>query len=166
MIHDFKERLDFSLQTSHEPFWNAIYKKAFPTMVDLKLVDNMEQQLMGIDRIVFLKNGKNILIDEKKRENVWKDILLEYVSNDITGTPGWIEKELAIDYVAYAFMPIQTVYFFQWDFLKRSWLHYKSTWLKNYKIVKAKNGNYTTYSVAIPIDILTKSISNASIIKS
>ena len=104
-IHDFKERLDYSLQASHEPFWDAVYEKAFPTMTSLMTVSDMDKQRLGIDRVIFLRNGKEILVDEKKREQVWPDILLEYISVDTTGAPGWIEKDLAIDYISYSFIP-------------------------------------------------------------
>lgn len=165
MIHDFHKQLDFSLLASHEPFWNAVYAKAFPTMVDLKTVDDMAKQRIGIDRVIYLKNGKEILIDEKKRTEVWQDILLEYISVDTTGAPGWIEKDLAIDYIAYAFMPIQTVYLYPWDFLKRAWNHYKEEWLPKYQHVPAYNNGYVTYSLAVPIKVLQNAVTSASIIK-
>jgi hypothetical protein len=165
MIHNFRERLEFSIAASDEPFWREVYKKAFPKMVGMSLVDDLSMQKMGIDRIVELENRKQILVDEKKRETVYPDILLEYESADTTGSPGWMEKDLAIDYIAYAFMPTQRVYLFPWDILKRAWDHYKPEWKETYPIIPARNDGYTTYSVAVPIHILTKAVSTASIIQ-
>jgi hypothetical protein len=165
MIHDFNERLQFSLEASCEPFWEAVYNKAFPTMTDLKTIDDLSKQRLGIDRVVFLENGKEIYIDEKKREKVYSDILLEYISVDTTGAPGWMEKDLAIDYIAYAFMPTQRVYLFPWDFLKRAWDHYKEKWLADYEHIPGYNSNYTTWSVAVPISILQKAVTTATVIQ-
>lgn len=165
MIHDFNERLHFSLKASDEPFWNAIYKKAFPTLIDSKIVNDLRLQKLGIDRVLYFTNGKKIFIDEKKREGVWQDILLEYISIDYNNTPGWIEKNLAIDYLAYAFMPIYRVYLYPWDILQRAWLHYKDNWLDKYPHIESKNKSYSTWSVAIPIKTLQAAIDLAMIIQ-
>lgn len=165
MTHDFKERLNYSLEASDEIFWKEVYKKAFHTMTNLMTVDDLNKQKLGIDRIIYLDNGKEIYIDEKKREEVWTDILLEYISVDYNNTPGWIEKDLAIDYLAYAFMPIQRVYLYPWDMLRRAWIHYGAEWLKKYKHIEAKNESYSTWSVAVPIKVLQKAVSLATIIQ-
>ncbi len=34
MIHEFQPQLDYSEKASEEPFWEAVYKKAFPNMVN------------------------------------------------------------------------------------------------------------------------------------
>ena len=166
MIHDFNEKLEESIKASDEPFWDAIYKKAFPNMVNHMLADaDTQSQRMGIDRVILLANGKTIFIDEKKRTQVYDDILLEYMSIDTTGAPGWIEKDLAIDYLAYAFMPNQTVYLFPWDILRRAWLHYKDKWMDTYLKVPGYNATYTTWSVAVPIKTLQNAVTTATIIR-
>jgi len=166
MIHNFAEMLVYSEEASDEPFWREVYKKAFPNMVNEMLGSgNTESQRMGIDRVVLLANGKMLKIDEKKRQRCYPDILLEYVSVDTTGAPGWIEKDLPIDYIAYAFMPTKRVYLLPWDMLKRAWDHYKKDWLAKYKIPPAQNNGYKTLSVAVPIDILLNAVKSASIIQ-
>lgn len=166
IIHDFKRCLAYSERASDEPFWDAVYKKAFPNLVNQMICSgNTKSQRDGIDRVLLLSNGKIIKIDEKKRSKDYSDILLEYISVDTTNAPGWIEKDLPIDYLAYAFMPSKKVYLFSWDILRRAWLHFKSDWLNKYKIVTAQNNGYLTYSVAVPIDELLKAIKEASIIR-
>jgi len=165
-IHNFREQLNYSEVASDELFWLEVYRKAFPNMVASALCsgDTISQR-MGIDRAIILANGKTLYIDEKKRKEVWTDILLEFVSVDTSGAPGWIEKDLAIDYLAYAFMPTKKVYFFPWPFLRRAWLHYKNEWLSKYKIVVANNEGYKTKSVAIPIETLRNAVYKATIIQ-
>ena len=165
-IHDFQEQLAFSETASDEPFWDAVYKKAFPNMVSHMLgCGDVESQRQGIDRIILLASGRVLKIDEKKRKKEYDDILLEYVSVDTTGAPGWIEKDLAIDYLAYAFMQSERVYLFDWCMLRRAWLYHKNAWLVHYKIPPARNDQYNTLSVAVPITELLRVVKNASIIQ-
>lgn len=163
--HDFNERLKYSELASEEPFWEAVYRKAFANYVNsMPSKGNTESQRRGIDRLVHLSNGRTLQVDEKKRENDWPDILLEYISVDTTGAPGWIEKDLDIDYLAYAFMPSKTVYLFPWLLLKRAWDYYGEQWIEEYKRVEARNKGYTTISVAVPIKTLQNAVTTASII--
>ncbi len=163
-VYDFKEQLDYSYQADHEPFWEAVYHEAFPTMTDMTLMTDMDLQRIGIDRMIMCPD-ELIFVDEKKRKETWGDILLEYISVDTTGAPGWVEKDLSIDYIAYAFMSTKTVYLLPWGLLKRAWIENKEDWLRRFKIVHAKNNDYTTYSVAVPISVLIDKVNGISIIR-
>jgi len=166
MTHDFKERLNWSEEQSDEPFWEEVYKKAFPNMVSLAMCPgDTQSQRLGIDRVVVLSSGRVLKIDEKKRAKVYSDILLEYVSVDRTGALGWIEKDLQIDYLAYAFMPIKRVYLFDWCMLRRAWDHYKDKWMAEYQPKEAQNSTYKTISLPIPIKVLMDAVSTATIIQ-
>lgn len=171
-VHNFQERLAFSEKASDEPFWEQIYRKAFPRMVNLMLGSgDTDSQRMGIDRVILLSNGKMLTVDEKKREKTWGDILLEYVSVDTTGAPGWIEKDLAIDFLAYAFMDTRRVYLFSWLLLRMAWQRHKEQWLEKarseqdgFRIVPAQNKGYVTKSVAVPIRVLQEAVQVAAVI--
>lgn len=164
-MNNFAEQLRWSEQASDEPFWEAVYKKAFPNFVShMAASGDTDSQRMGIDRIVALGNGRLLKIDEKKRTRAWDDILLEYVSVDKTGAPGWIEKDLQIDYLAYAFMPTKQCYLFDWLMLRRAWLQFSDEWKAKYSTKRAKNNGYTTLNVAIPIPVLRSAVARASLI--
>lgn len=151
-MNDFKTDLAWSMSASTEDFWDAVYRKAFPNMVGhIANPDDGIAQRQGVDRHIFLANGKTINIDEKKRREVWSDILLEYVSNDQTNAPGWMDKDLSIDYLAYAFMPTKCCHLLPWPTLRLAWLKHRTDWLSTYPTVPAKNIGYTTLSVAVPI---------------
>lgn len=166
MIHDFNERLAWSERGGEEPFWDAVYRKAFPHLLNhMRCTGESQAQRMGIDRLILLSNGKTLYIDEKKRERVYNDILLEYLSVDRTGAPGWMEKDLSIDYLAYAFMPTKVCYLFPWDMLRRAWRAYGETWKATYiPHVKGANNGYTTWSVAVPIKVVQRAVRSAWII--
>lgn len=164
--HDFQERLEFSNNAGHEGFWDAIYRKAFPDMIFHKLCEGKTQgQYLGIDRVIYLSSGKTLYIEEKKRSQVYPDILLEYISNDSTNTPGWIEKKLIIDYLAYAFLPSKICYLFDWPILRRAWMCFKNEWKSQYPLVVAQNPGYKTLSIPVPIEILSRAISDSRIIQ-
>lgn len=165
VVHDFREQLLWGEAQGYEPFWTQVYRKAFPNMVNHMLGSgDTQSQRMGIDRIILLGNGRMLRIDEKKRRQDFPDILLEYVSVDATNAPGWIEKDLAIDYLAYAFMPTKRCYLFDWLMLRRAWIRYGDEWKRVHRIVKAQNNGYQTHSVAVPIEVVRGAVRRASII--
>lgn len=165
-IHDFNESLAIAEDAQTEVFWVHVYKKAFPDMIgEIKGKQRYtDSQIRGMDRIVVLENGKPITIEEKVRTKVYDDILLEYISNDNLNRPGWIEKDLSIDYLAYAFLPNKTVYLIDWRALSKAWDKHKEEWKKRYKIAKAGNKTYNAYSVCVPIDTLLEACKKANII--
>jgi hypothetical protein len=157
--------LSYSERGSGEPFWDAVYRKAFPDMVGhMQCKGDTISQRKGIDRLIHLSSGKTIYIDEKKREKDYGDMLLEYVSVDKTGAPGWMEKELQIDFLAYAIMPTKVCHLFPWSLLRRAWLHYKRDWLNQYETIRAKNETYNTLSVAVPLKEVRRAVWTACII--
>lgn len=167
MIHDFRERLAWSEKQSDEPFWDAVYHKAFPDMLGSLLCSTSSKtpsQDRGVDRIIYLPSDRVIRIDEKKRGRNYNDFCLEYLSNDKTNAPGWMEKPLAIDFLAYAFMPNQRVYLLQWDLLRRAWMYYRVRWMAEYRHVTARNSGYLTKSLAVPIEVVQRAVTTAGII--
>ena len=121
MINDFYNCLAFSTDPEHESFWEQVYSTVFPDMLyHINVYRYCQGQELGIDRIIYLKSGKVLFVDEKLRAKDYEDIALEYISNDQTDSLGWIEKDLLIDYLAYAFWPSKRCYIFDWQFLQRN----------------------------------------------
>ena len=95
------------------------------------------------------------------REEDWPDILLEYWSDYERRIPGWVAKDLACDFIAYAFVPSQTCYLLPTLILRRAWQMNGQQWVSTYKRVEANNRTYTTVSVPVPIKTLMGALSNA-----
>lgn len=166
MMNEFATDLAYSEAMSSDEFWEAIYRKAFPDMVgQLPVTGDNQAQRLGIDRLIVLASGRVLRVDEKKRRMVRNDILLEVVSVDTKNAPGWIEKDLAIDYLAYAFMPTKTCYLFPWDFLRSAWLRHGRDWRAAYGTVAAQNPGYRTISVPVPIKDLRRAVANAGVVQ-
>ena len=161
-VSDFNDDLDYSMAASDESFWDAVYLRAFPDMaVSIPNPVLSQSQMLGIDRVIHLKSGRTLYVDEKKRRGTWDDILLEYRSNDNTGAQGWMNKQLLIDYLAYAFMDTKVIYVMDWLSLRRVWIENGLKWSTQFKTITAKNKGYNTLSLAVPIQTLMESINNS-----
>lgn len=160
--HDFSESLASSHKASDLPIWEEIYRKSFPGF--LAMIDHRqdgEHQRAGIDRSVILENSKQILIDEKIRYRAYADIALEYMSNDRTGSPGWVCKPLRADYIAYAIGPLGICYLLPVLQLQKAWAAKGEEWKGTYFKVPAQNKTYTTLSVAVPVNVVFMEIGKA-----
>lgn len=168
-VHNFTESLRFSQEQADAPWWEGVYRQAFPGFASMTCVrkDGWAQR-GGIDRVITLMSGKVLTVDEKVRSEDWPDILLEYWSSVEHRRPGWVAKDLACDFLAYAFVPSQTCYLLPFPTLRRAWRKYKDAWVRwgqgrsqGYSIRDARNDGYTTRSVAVPIPSLLAALSDA-----
>jgi hypothetical protein len=165
VIHDFNRSLAASAVTTDESWWEQVYQEAFPGYASMSAVkqDGWAQR-GGIDRVIVLKCGKTLTVDEKVREGSWTDILLEYKSSVEHNTPGWVEKDLACDYIAYAFKGTKRCYMLPFQQLRKAWIAHGRTWVAKFPRVDAKNNGYTTRSVAVPIHVLMPALTEASLV--
>lgn len=161
-IHNFRRSLKKSHGYADAPWWLDVYREAFP---DLEAAVNVRQdgwaQRGGIDRVLTLSCGKTLNVDEKVREEDWPDILLEYWSNADRRVPGWVAKDLACDFIAYAFVPSSTCYLLPFLTLRRAWRQHCKAWVRQYKRIEAKNEGYVTVSVAVPTCVLLHALQDA-----
>ena len=148
----FQEQLCFSQSPEHEEFWRKVYSKFFPEMLWFKSCQSFNQgQRLGIDRVIQLSTGKTIYIDEKVTRGTPKSFFLE------CGPKGWIEKDLLIDFIAYAFIEHNKCYMLPWLLLKNSWKVNGETWKRVYSVKKIPNEGYVTLGVFVPIPVVLSS---------
>ncbi len=159
--HSFHQSLERSQRPEVELFWQKFYRQVFgPSLLFAKQVANdTPAQLLGQDRVIQLMSGQTIYVDEKLREKSYSDFLFEYVSNDRTNSPGWIEKALPIDYLAYAFFATREAYLFPWPILQQVWKARKADWLQRFPTTKAANPTYNSLFIAVPLVEVRKALS-------
>jgi hypothetical protein len=162
VIHDFAQSLERSNSYSDAPWWELVYRRAFAGFAGMVSVraDGWAQR-GGIDRVITLKSGRTVTVDEKVREKRWPDFLLERWSDEARGSPGWIQKDLACDFIAYAFVPDETCYLLPFLPLRKAWIQNGRDWCARHQEVRAKNHGYVTISVAVPIEEVLSAISVA-----
>jgi hypothetical protein len=156
MIHNFNRSLEESRAYAEAPWWEDVYRRAFSGIRSLVYVaDDGWAQRGGVDRLITLASGRTITVDEKVRKKDWNDILLERWSDVDRRSPGWVQKPLLCEFIAYAMIPSRKCWLLPTLTLQAAWRRYGRDWIEQYDEVRAINDSgYTTVSVAVPTDIL------------
>lgn len=168
-LHSFSASLAKSHAQEDAEWWPRVYRAAFPSLVTMASVrqDGWAQR-GGIDRVLPLASGKTLSVDEKVRYKDYGDVLLEYWSvyrNGKGEDPGWVAKDLACDYIAYAWVPTERCLLLPFQELRRVWRTHCREWValaergsRGFCRVSAENGRYQTISVCVPQEILMDAI--------
>jgi hypothetical protein len=157
--HNFSRSLSRSRELADAPWWTDVYRSALPGFSSMTYVgkDGWAQR-GGIDRVITLKSGKTVTIDEKVRDRTWRDILLERWSDKQRQIPGWIQQDLGCDFIAYVFLDTRTCHLLPYLQLRAAWLLHGRQWIEQYPRVLAVNAGYVTESVAVPIPVIMSAI--------
>lgn len=166
VVHDFAESLARSHEQADAPWWLTVYRAAFPNLASYVCVraDGWAQR-GGIDRVLTLDSGRTIYIDEKVREKDWPDFLLEQWSDEQRKKPGWVQKPLACEFIAYAFVASATCYLLPTLTLQRAWRLHGRDWIKAYPTIRAPNRGYVTASVPVPRAVLLAALNDAMMVR-
>ena len=161
-VHRFSESLALSNAYADAEWWIPIYRQAFPKlMTAVSIREDGWAQRGGIDRVLTLQCGRTYTVDEKVRTENWPDILLEHGSDEERRIPGWIQKPLACDFIAYAYAPTETCYLLPVAPLQRSWRQRGREWIVAYGTRRARNPGYVSVGVPVPRDVLMQAIVDA-----
>jgi hypothetical protein len=164
-VHGFDERLAWSRAQEDAPWWLSVYRRAFPGIATMMSVrDDGWAQRAGIDRIIVLTTGKIIRVDEKVRSRDYPDFALERWSDEAKRKPGWIQKSLDCDFIAYAFVESGTCYLFPTLLLQRAWREFGRQWVSIYPEVRAQNRGYVTVSTAVPRGVVLDAIRESIVV--
>lgn len=163
IVHDFAERLEWSQSLSDEAAWVHFYRRIWPDAVAIVRADAHSQwQAWGVDRWIVLPNGRQILVDEKKRATTYDDVLLEEVSQHYgTGHPrnkvGWaMDPNKRVDFIAYALPSRARCYLMPFELLRVTYATNRGLWHREaqwYPKVSMNKG-YQTINCAVPWSVL------------
>jgi hypothetical protein len=160
-VHRFHESHSLAAQYGSE-WWIPIYRRAFPTLMSAVAVEHDGwAQRGGIDRLLTLACGRTFTVDEKIRTEDWPDVLLERWSDEALRRPGWVQKPLAADFIAYAYAPAGTCVLLPVPALQRAWRQHGRQWIGLYGQRRAQNPSYVTVSVPVPRGVLMQAIVEA-----
>jgi hypothetical protein len=174
--HDFSTSMEFARRHCGAAWWEETYRTAFPDLISVASIERDGwAQRGGIDRVLTVASGKVICVDEKVRSNDWGDVLLEYWSDRERKVRGWVARDLACDYIAYAYASTGRCLLLPFQELRRAWRSEHQTWVRNgrretagFKHVEAKNKGpgrrWTTISVAVPVATLLEAMTRAMLI--
>ena len=165
-LHDFKRSLALSESYSDADWWMEIYRRAFPSMIAATSVrEDGWAQRGGIDRVLTLACGRTYTVDEKVRSNEWPDILLEQWSDEARRSPGWVQKPLACDFIAYAFAPSRRCYLLPVAPLHRAWRMHGREWIGVFGQRRAQNAGWVSANVPVPIPVLMQAMVEAMLVR-
>jgi len=163
--HRFHESLALSESYTDAPWWIDVYRRAFPKLASAVAVrEDGWAQRGGVDRVLTLECGRTYTVDEKVRTEEWPDILLERWSDEERRVPGWVQKPLACDFIAYAFAPSGVCYLLPVAPLQRAWRQHGKAWIKLYGVRRAQNVGYVSASVPVPRAVLLSAIASAMVL--
>jgi hypothetical protein len=166
--HDFRASLAKSEEVARASWWETVYRQAFPDFERMSApVIDLAQQRLGIDRVITLLSGREIYVDEKVRGRTRQDIVFEKWSSVEHKRPGWIEKPLSCDYIAYAFTDSEVCYVIPYQGMKRIWRAHEQEWTqrygRSYKLQTSQNNGYTTAWLAVPLAVVLLAMSSEAI---
>lgn len=160
-VHRFEDSHALSAQYGAD-WWIPIYRQLFPTLMSAVAIEQDGwAQRAGIDRLLTLACGRTFTVDEKIRTEDWPDVLLERWSDEGRKSPGWVQKPLACDFVAYAHAPAATCVLLPVPALQRAWRQHGRQWIGLYGQRRAQNAGYTSVSVPVPRGVLMQAIVEA-----
>ena len=164
-IHRFEDSLALSQRYADGDWWLPIYRRAFPRLASAVSVrEDGWAQRGGIDRILTLECGRTFTVDEKVRMENWPDVLLEQWSDETRRVPGWIQKPLACDFIAYAYAPSGVCYLLPVAPLQRAWRQHGREWAERYGQRRAVNPGYVSVGVPVPRGELLHAIAQAMMV--
>ncbi len=155
----FQSDLEYSLNERENEIFDKFYYRIFKNLKEIKIVNDINMQKDGIDKILIFENGKELLIDEKKRRKDYGDILLEEWSDFEKKKVGWLgDSNKETDYIVYAIMPSKKVFLFPFKLLQMAWINNYKKWRLIYKRRFAQNIGYRTSNLEIPTNIVMDAI--------
>lgn len=134
----------FSDEKAYKEIYCNFYSDQIVTIINAQL-EMGNHQYMGIDRVIVLKDGSIIRVEEKTRWNVRPEeknnfganleICLEYGSRNTSGRmdKGWIEKELHVDMILFYYKNVGRAFYYPFKMLQRVWFKNKEAWLQKYE---------------------------------
>jgi hypothetical protein len=161
-VRNFSNDLRMSESPEVQEFWLRHYRRQWPDMVNVlrNSADNVAQR-RGVDAVVFDGIDKEWRVDEKGDYHEPNNFFIEYSSADTTRAPGWINKSLACDFIAYGFIKHDICFFLPWVPLRLAWMQSGAAWMERYKKPPIENHGYNTHGLAVPINVVLNAVVRA-----
>ncbi len=171
MIHDFAERLEFSLGENKRHDENII-RKIIPNCVKVEKT-NVNADKGGIDYVAYLPEGGRVNIDVKTRDKgaskYWKqgepELALEVWSvcpkADQAGKSGWtLSTGTQVDYILYKFheQDSNKIYILPYQQLRMSFIRNNGEWIKRYGVKRQDSGKWQSEAVFVPASVVIEAI--------
>lgn len=155
-VYNFDEDLKKSQDDQDLLFWEEIYKQFFPLFARMEKCTDRSKQNNGVDRYIYEKGDIDeykIPIEEKLHYSKYPNFIMERWSNVEKKIPGWVQKNLDCEYVAYAFILERRCFLIRFDALRATWKGYGREWIREFGTRRAPNIDYETEFVPVPQNV-------------
>ena len=126
------------------------------------------RQHLGIDRIITLRNGSKISIEEKLRYEDYPDFVLEIWSDEENLVKGWTRKDLCCDYINFATIPTRTCTILPWHAFqlacRRNWDEWQKTYpfrIRNPNEDEDSGDKWTSVAFPVPRSVVLQAMTEA-----
>jgi len=164
-MHDFKKSLKQSKIDATAWWWEPVYLQGFPDLKRMEYEHDLEEQLRGIDRKIWLHSGELLTFDEKVRKDDYGDFLLEIWSDVERKVKGWSRKDLACHYIAYVVKPSRLCFFIPFPPLRQAleanrpeWKEKGNAGCEGFDKKDSPNKGYVTRNLAVPRKVLMDAV--------
>lgn len=171
MTHRFDESMRWSEGVSGASDLDHFYRGHFPDLVQTTAIRSGSNvfQKNGVDRVLFLGNGKQITVDEKFRKKDYGDFLCEEWSvwrgdGRVDNAIGWtLDPSKTCDRIAWIIVPTRRACLLPYDLLRTTCTanleRYKTLRTPRGRLVcryplDAENPGYRTRNISIPWSLL------------
>ena len=177
-IYSFEKNLAFSEENQQDERWEQAYRKFFPELARIEVVSDNQSQDRGVDKIIYMADGRQYNIDEKVDRKGYPRFPIEIWQDRISDRPGWAVKEgQETDYIAYLVLPLQHYHLIPYKDLKQALQSNHQEWLSNAQnrhkgFIYAKVYNdkqfgdvWETHNICVPFGILRNEMSSMQLWK-
>lgn len=125
----FKKQETYMLEHTDE--LNDFYRQNWD-IDSIEIVTDKERQTKGIDKILHLKDGTSINVDEKIESiKFTNNIVFEDMTNIASNTAGWLKDGQLTDLIVFYQVEMQKVYVIPFNLMLQQYKEYREIWLEN-----------------------------------
>lgn len=148
----FADRETYMLEHTDE--LNEFYRQHWD-VENIEIVTDKERQKAGIDKILHLKDGSKLNIDEKIESiKATQNIVFEDRTNIASNTAGWLKDGQLTDLVVFYQVNMRKIYVIPFQLMLQQYKEYRDIWLERNldRVItnKTTNGYYRGRIFIVP----------------
>lgn len=133
-IYSFEADIKYIKDNRNQDQWNKAYRFFFPEISHMEEIPgDDERQKVGVDWIIYMKDGTQYNIDEKLDKKGYPRFPIEILHRQANNhtIPGWALKEgQQTHYIAYLVEPKQDHYLIPYQKLRSIYLRNEQEWVR------------------------------------
>lgn len=157
VVHEYHASESGAQRHQRSSWYSNIIRKKWGAGGLYIIPKNDPRQMQGVDVIASPCDlyPKQFTLDNKFREKLWDDVLLELLSNEETERLGWTCGDLKCDFIGYWFVETRGGFLISWPSLRAAWESNAASWTGEFGVKRSYNESggrkWTTVNVPVPV---------------